>query len=214
MFYRNREEAGKKLAAELRGKTRADALVMAIPRGGVVVGAEIAEMCRLPMDLVIPRKLGAPQNPEVALGAVAQDGTLVLNEKLLALLGLAADDLKPLVEKEVREIERRMRLYRGRAAYPDYRGREIILVDDGIATGYTVLAALRFIKKHLRAGRLILAVPVAPAEAVAELRPEVDELLCPLAAGDFQAVGQFYLDFSQTEDRQVIDKLEKYREGD
>ncbi|OAT79475.1 phosphoribosyltransferase [Desulfotomaculum copahuensis] len=211
MRYQNRAAAGRILAAALKTVIKNSAVVLAIPRGGVVVGAEIADRYNLPLDLVIPRKVGVPANPEVALGAVAQDGTLAVNRELLAWLGLGGNELSALVREQVAEIKRRMELYRGRPDYPAYHGRQIILVDDGVATGYTVLAALRFVRKQFAPPELILAVPVAPKETAARLEQEVDRLVCPLIPDDFQAVGQYYDNFNQTEDWEVIRLLQKHR---
>lgn len=211
MRYQDRTGAGRILAGELKPFINGESLVLAIPRGGVAVGAEIAGLYNVPLDLVIPRKIGVPANPEVALGAVAQDGTLVVNQELIDYLGLTQNELAQLIRDQVAEIKRRMRLYRGRADYPDYRGRRIILTDDGIATGYTALAALRYIRNQFRPAELILAVPVAPPETVAMLEKETGRLICPLVPADFHAVGQYYEDFDQTEDQEVILVFQKYR---
>ncbi|MBE3587880.1 MAG: phosphoribosyltransferase [Thermoanaerobacteraceae bacterium] len=206
-MFVDRVDAGRRLAARLRGICGRDGLVLAIPRGGVVVGAQIARELGLPLDVVIPRKVGAPHNPEVAIGAVTQDGTTFYNRTLLDFLGLGEDDLQEQVELQKKEIRRRMLLYRGKVDYPDYSGRQVILVDDGIATGYTVLAALRWIRRQFAPGELILAVPVAPADVVDRLAGEVDQLVVLLVPEDFYAVGQFYQDFSQTTDEEVIGLL-------
>ncbi|WP_152947657.1 phosphoribosyltransferase [Desulfofundulus thermobenzoicus] len=206
-IFVDRVDAGRQLAARLRGICGRDGLVLAIPRGGVVVGAQIARELGLPLDVVIPRKVGAPHNPEVAIGAVTQDGTTFYNRTLLDFLGLGEDELQEQVELQKKEIKRRMLLYRGRVDYPDYSGRQVILVDDGIATGYTVLAALRWIRRQFAPGELILAVPVAPTDVVDRLGEEVDRLVVLLVPEDFYAVGQFYQDFSQTTDEEVITLL-------
>lgn len=208
-IFVDRVDAGRQLAARLRGICGRDGLVLAIPRGGVVVGAQIARELGLPLDVVIPRKVGAPHNPEVAIGAVTQDGTTFYNRTLLDFLGLGEDELQEQVELQKKEIKRRMLLYRGRVDYPDYSGRQVILVDDGIATGYTVLAALRWIRRQFAPGELILAVPVAPTDVVDRLGEEVDRLVVLLVPEDFYAVGQFYQDFSQTTDEEVITLLSR-----
>ncbi|HHW43187.1 MAG TPA: phosphoribosyltransferase [Desulfotomaculum sp.] len=208
-MFVDRVDAGRQLAARLRGICGRDGLVLAIPRGGVVVGAQIARELGLPLDVVIPRKVGAPHNPEVAIGAVTQDGTTFYNRTLLDFLGLGEDELQEQVELQKKEIKRRMLLYRGRVDYPDYSGRQVILVDDGIATGYTVLAALRWIRRQFAPGELILAVPVAPTDVVDRLGEEVDRLVVLLVPEDFYAVGQFYQDFSQTTDEEVITLLSR-----
>ncbi|MEW6183267.1 MAG: phosphoribosyltransferase [Bacillota bacterium] len=207
-MYTNRADAGRQLALRLAGREFHDALVVSIPRGGVEVGAELAAALRLPLDIIIPRKIGAPFNPELAIGAVTQDGTAIFNDRLVAQVGLAEEDKEKLVAGTVAEINRRMCLYRGDRPPVSLAGREIILTDDGIATGYTVLAALRSIRKS-GPERIILAVPVAPEETIETLLPDVDEMVCLSMPYDFMAVGQFYLNFKQTTDAEVIDLLRK-----
>ncbi|SHI67508.1 phosphoribosyltransferase [Desulfofundulus thermosubterraneus] len=209
MVFADRVEAGKKLAMELAGTCKQNGVVLAIPRGGVVVGAEIARILGMTLDVIIPRKIGAPHNPEVAIGAVTQDGITFFNKPLLNFLELEEKDLARMVEREKREIERRMLLYRGQMEYPDYSGRCIIVVDDGIATGYTVKAALRWIRQKFKPQKLILAVPVAPQDTLDRLEDEVDQLVVLETPDDFYAVGQFYLDFSQTTDQEVIQILKE-----
>lgn len=203
MLFKNREEAGRRLAERLAREDLPDGLVLGIPRGGVVVAAAVARALNLPLDIIVPRKIGAPGNPEYAIGAVTQDGTVIYNPALLRSMRLEEAALKRQVEAEIREIERRMTLYRGTRVPPDCQGRTVILVDDGIATGYTVLAALRSLRRA-GARKTVLAVPVAPPESLQRLEPEVDRLLCLESPADFYAVGQFYLDFGQTTDEEVI----------
>lgn len=209
-MFENRADAGRRLLAGLKKIKLTDAVIMCIPRGGVVVGAELARDLDAPMDLVAPRKIGAPANPEMAVGAVAQDGSTYLNERLVDMLGIARGDLDGLIEKEVKEIERRMTGYRGSTEYPDYKKNTIILVDDGAATGYTMLAAAEFARKELKPARLVIAVPVAPPDTLELFAQVADEVVCLLSAADFYAVGQFYRDFSQTTDREVLSILDKY----
>ncbi|SHF48805.1 Predicted phosphoribosyltransferase [Desulfofundulus australicus DSM 11792] len=211
MVFADRADAGRQLAGKLTGACKQKGIILAIPRGGVVVGAEISRQLDLPLDLVIPRKIGAPHNPEVAIGALTQDGTTVFNHQLLAVLGLKEKDVAGLVEEQRKEIERRLVLYRGDKEYPDYSGRCIIVVDDGIATGYTVIAALRWIRQKFRPEKLILAVPVAPVDSLDRLEKEVDQLVVLMAPEDFYAVGQFYQDFRQVTDREVIQLLKERR---
>lgn len=207
MLFADRVDAGRRLAAELKGACPGDGVVLAVPRGGVVVGAEVARELGFPLDVVIPRKIGAPQNPELAIGAVTQDGAVYLNRPLMAALGIGEEEVAALVKKEEAEIERRMRLYRGSTEYPDYRERCVIVVDDGVATGYTITAALRWVRKKFSPSKLILAVPVAPQETVLRLKDEVDQLVVLFSPADFYAVGQFYRDFSQTSDQEVVELL-------
>lgn len=209
-MFRDRVDAGRRLAARLAEEDLSGGLVLGIPRGGVVVAAAVAAELALPLDIIVPRKIGAPRNPELAVGAVTQDGTVIYNDRLLQRLMLRADDLEGQVQQEIKEIERRMTLYRGSRVPPELAGRTVILIDDGIATGYTVLAALRSLR---RAGpqRIILAVPVAPPETLERLKPEVDRIVCLEAPDDFYAVGQFYLHFDQNSDQEVIDLLQAGR---
>ncbi|MDI6630804.1 MAG: phosphoribosyltransferase [Bacillota bacterium] len=207
-MFADRTDAGRQLAESLAGRAYPGGLVLAIPRGGVVVGAEIARALQLPLDIIIPRKIGAPHNPELAIGAVTQDGTAIFNEALLAQFYLSPEEREHLISTAVAEIDRRMRLYRGDRPPVSWRDRTVILTDDGIATGFTVVAALRSLQK---AGprKIILAVPVAPPDTLERLRSEVDELVCLLAPEFFMAVGQFYRHFDQTTDAEVIALLKE-----
>lgn len=211
MIFRDRVDAGRRLAAAIKeeGRPLENGVVLAVPRGGVVVGAEIARELGLPLDLVIPRKIGAPHNPEAAIGAVAQDGTTFFDRHVLGLLGLREEDLAGKVAEQTKEIRRRMVKYRGRDDYPPYDGKKIILVDDGVATGYTLLAAIRSIKKMFRPEELVLAVPVAPYDTLEMLSREVDRVVCLSTPASFYAVGQFYEDFAQTTDGEVIALLKE-----
>ncbi|MEW6662466.1 MAG: phosphoribosyltransferase [Bacillota bacterium] len=201
MLFKDRREAGEKLAARLKGLGD-KVLVLAIPRGGVVVAAPVARVLNAPLDVIIPRKVGAPINPEVAIGAVTQDGYVLWNEELMGRLGLNEADMQPAVEETLQEIKRRLLFYRGDSPPPVIQGKTVILVDDGIATGFTVKAALRSIARQ-EPSWLILAVPVAPAEVIPEMAAEVDEVVCLASPEPFYAVGQFYEDFDQTTDKEV-----------
>lgn len=207
-MFKDRHDAGEKLARELRGKISNPAIVLAIPRGGVVVAASVAEELQLPLDIIIPKKIGAPYHPEVAVGAVTQDGTAIYNEFLMARLGITAKDLESSVERNINEINRRMTAYRGKADGPDLAGKNVILVDDGIATGSTVMAALKSLQNS-GSKSIILAVPVASPDAVSILRQEVDILVCLESSEPFYAVGQFYENFAQTDDDEVINLLKR-----
>lgn len=210
IIFRNRREAGRQLAEEMWGRDWSDAIVMAIPRGGVVIGAEIAEQFGLPLDLIIPRKIGLPFNPEVAVGAVGQDGTVYLNEEFIEKLNISRAEWEQIIEKEIREIKRRMFAYRGSDLYPStYQGKSFIITDDGIATGYTILAAARTIKRMFNPRQLTVAIPVAPAEVLKQIQKELNYVYCLYSPTDFWAVGQFYQDFSPVEDEEVIAILQK-----
>ena len=207
MVFRDRVEAGTMLAEAIRKSAFDDGVVLAIPRGGVVVGAQVARMLKAPLDLIIPRKIGTFHNPEAAVGAVAQDGTAIFNHSVLKMMGLREDDLQDVIDEQVAEIRRRMKMYRGQEDYPSYDNKQVVLVDDGIATGYTVKAALRSVRKMFSLKKLILAVPVAPADTLDALRSDVDEVICLFTPEVFYAVGQFYMDFSQVSDEEVIELL-------
>ena len=209
ILFEDRADAGKKLADIMEEYKSTDTLILAIPRGGLIVGVEIARRFNLEIDLIIPRKIGAPFNPEMAVGAVTQDKTVILNCLLLDRLGLREEDLKDQITQEVKEIDRRMRLYRKSNHYPEYKQKNIILVDDGIATGYTVFASINSIKKIFNPDNVILAVPVAPFEIIEKLKSMVNIIKCLHIPEDFYAVGQFYKNFGQTSDQEVIDLMEE-----
>ncbi|NPV92453.1 MAG: phosphoribosyltransferase [Firmicutes bacterium] len=208
MRFADRREAGQMLAQEIKGKDYQDVLILAVPRGGVVVAQPIARELKAPLDLIIPRKLGAPSNPELAIGAVAPDGGALLLQGY-ERFGLSQDSLKRLIEKETSEIRRRMNAYRGDRPMPETAGKTVILVDDGIATGFTVEAGIQYLRRQ-PVKKLVLAVPVAPPDTIERLRPQVDEIVCLQTPSEFYAVGQFYRDFSQTTDQEVIEILKGF----
>jgi putative phosphoribosyl transferase len=210
MRFRDRTQAGRLLAAELRRFAGRDPVVLALPRGGVPVGFEIARALGAPLDLVLVRKIGAPHQPELAVAAVV-DGEqmeIVVNEDVAASLQLPKGYVEQQAARQVEEIERRRRLYLGERERVAVEGRTALVVDDGIATGATVRASLRAVRRR-KPGRLVLAVPVAPPEAVESLRHEVDEVVCLHTPDDLYAIGQFYDDFSQVEDDEVRELLER-----
>ena len=208
MLYRDRREAGRTLARMLtRYAGRDDVLVLALPRGGVPVGYEIARALGVPLDVFIVRKLGLPGHEEFAMGAIASGGVRVLNESI-AGLGVPESMIDEVTAKERRELERRERDYRGERPAPAVRGRTVILVDDGLATGATMRAAAAALR--LQGPRqLVVAVPVAAPESCEEFRGEVDEIVCARTPEPFHAVGLWYEDFSQTSDAEVRDLLER-----
>lgn len=208
MIFQDRREAGQRLAAALVHYRDRRPFVLAIPRGGVVVGYEVAAALGAPLDVVVPRKLRAPYNPELAVGAVAHDGSVYLDSPLVSHLDVTEEYLREESARQLEEIRRRMQLYRGDRPAPVLEGTTAILVDDGIATGSTMIAALRA-TRAAHPARLVAAIPVAPAEGVAVLRREADEAICLHAPSMFYAVGQFYIDFAQTEDDQVIELLRR-----
>ncbi|MBP9955795.1 MAG: phosphoribosyltransferase [Pseudomonas sp.] len=199
----DRMAAGRALAGLLEGYRGSDAMVLALPRGGVPVAWEIARALDLPLDLLPVRKLGMPGHAEYALGAIAGGGVRVLNPQ--ALHGAAPDPeyLEQVTARERRELERREQLYRGERPPPSLRGRTVLLVDDGLATGATMRAAVQAVRRQAPA-RIVLAVPVASREALAELRARVEEIVCPLVPDWLSSIGEWYLDFAQTEDARVL----------
>jgi putative phosphoribosyl transferase len=200
----DRRDAGGYLSAAL-GEVLSrddDVVVLAIPRGGVEVGAVVAETLGAPLDVVIPRKVGAPGNPELGLGAVA-DGVEVLDAGLIAALGVDDDYLRREVARQMEEIRRRTDAYRGGRRAADLHGKVAVVVDDGVATGGTAVAALRWARAH-GAKRVVLAVPVAPAEGVRRLRAEADDVVALIAPVHFFAVGQWFGDFPQVSDERVV----------
>lgn len=206
MRFRDRTDAGRVLAARLVHLRQAEPVVVGLPRGGVPVAAEVAEALEAQLDVVLVRKVGAPDREELAVGAVGEDGVTVRNDVVLRELGLIWDDLADQVEREREEIRRRAAMLRP-GPRPDLRDRTVILVDDGIATGATVIAALRILR-DLGAAHIVLAVPVAPPESLRALAPLADEIVCPATPRRFTAVGQWYDDFTQVPDDQVRKLLE------
>jgi putative phosphoribosyl transferase len=209
IVFRDRREAGQQLAAALqRYAGRSGGLILAIPRGGVVVGLEVSLALRLPLDVLITRKLGAPDNPELALGALAETGFVYLNEDLLLAYPSLATAIEPQRVEQEQEITRRRQLYRAGRMLPSLRGRTVILVDDGVATGATFLASIQTLKAS-DVGHLVAALPVAPAETVRLIGDRVDECVVVDSPYPFYAVGQHYADFSQVTDQQAAECLGK-----
>lgn len=206
--FADRQDAGRQLAAELARFKQEHPVVLAIPRGGVPVGFEIAKALGAELDIVLVRKIGSPYQPELAVGAVVdgERAETVWNREILEALELSEDALEGEVARQLQEIERRRIAYIGARPRSTIGGRVAIVVDDGIATGATVRAALRAIRRN-KPKRLVLAVPVAPPETVDSLRNEVDELVCLETPDPFWAIGQFYVEFPQLTDAQVTDLL-------
>ncbi len=209
MIYRDRIEAGKRLATQLTEYAdRADVLVLALPRGGVPVAFEVAKVLHAPLDIFLVRKLGVPGHEELAMGAIATGGVRVLNKDVMRYARIPDEVIDRVAAKEQRELERRERLYRGDRPAPDVRGRTVILVDDGLATGSTMRAAAVALRVQ-QPQQIVVAVPVAAAATCDEFRDEVDEVVCAVTPEPFQAVGLWYEDFSQTTDKEVHDLLER-----
>lgn len=212
-LFRDRAHAGRLLADSLCGYAdRPDVMVLALPRGGAPVAYEVAKALHAPMDVFLVRKLGVPGHEELAMGAIATGGARVLNYSVVQGLGISGGVIEAVAEQEQREIERRELAYRGDRPAPDVRGRSVILIDDGLATGATMRAAVAALRQ-LEPERVVVAVPTASPEACAELREEVDEMICTFTPEEFYGVGMWYEDFSQTTDDEVRDLLERERTG-
>jgi predicted phosphoribosyltransferase len=213
LHFRDRREAGRVLAEGLRNYTdRDDVIVLGLPRGGLPVAYEVARALGAPLDVFIVRKLGVPGFEELAMGAIASGGARVLNEHVLAQLDDSDEALARATETETRELERRETEYRGGHPAPELRGKTVILVDDGLATGATMRAAVMALRERGIA-RCVVAVPVAAPDTCAELAEEVDELVCAMTPAGFHAVGQFYENFLQTTDSEVRELLARGAEG-
>jgi len=210
MIFKDRRHAGRLLAAEVSKLGLEDVIVLAIPRGGVPVAYEVAKILRAPLDVVIARKIGAPGFSEYAIGAVSADGAPVLDVPAIVSLRVPREYIERETAAKAEEVKERMESYRGALPYPSVEGKTLVVIDDGIATGSTVKAAVRWLRR--RNPRLIvLATPVAPPETIRELSSEVDRVVCLSTPSAFSAVGEFYEDFSQLEDSDVIEILREHR---
>jgi putative phosphoribosyl transferase len=206
-MFRNREEAGRILADKLtRYRNDPTALILALPRGGVAVGYQLSLALHVPLDVFITRKIGAPGNPEYAIGAVAETGSRYLNQEAVSSFGLSRHELDRLIHVQEKEIARRKDLYRQGRPLPQLTGHTVLLVDDGIATGSTFLASALAIR-NLQPRRLVAVIPVGPPSTIREVRSHVDELVILMTPDPFYAVGNFFTDFTQVEDRDVIQYL-------
>lgn len=203
MLLQNRAEAGQKLALQLAKYKNEAPVVFGIPRGGVVVAAEVAKKLGAPLDVLIVRKIGAPGQEETAIGAVMPDGTTLLDEEMIALRRIPREYIDNAVAMQIEEIKRRKKLYQRKERALDIKEKTVILADDGIATGYTIEAAIRGLRRYAPR-TVIVAAAVAPAEVVSRLRQSADEVVCLATPEPFFAVGQFYRDFAQTSDEEVI----------
>lgn len=209
MTFHDRQEAGKKLSlALLKYKNNQNTVVLGLPRGGVVVAAEVAKALGLPLDIIVIRKMGAPMNSELAIGATDELGHTVLNEEIIESLEISENYLKEVKQKEQKIAEDRLNRYRGNKVPLSLKGKVAILIDDGLATGATMKAAIHSAKGK-KAKKVIVAVPVAPAETIEKLRKEADEIICLDMPVFFGAVGAFYEIFDQTSDEEVIELLKE-----
>ncbi len=204
-YFKDRIDGGMQLLPLLQRYAHAkNAIVVGLPRGGVVTAFAVAKGLDLPLDIVVPRKIGAPDQPELAVGALTEDGTVIFNDDIMRELNLSADDLRDTIEQEKEEAQRRLTLYRAGMKPRDFKGKTVIVVDDGIATGATMRAALASLRAQ-GASKLIVAAPVGARDALKEL--DADEIHCPLVSDYFPGIGYFYQEFAQTTDQQVITLL-------
>ncbi len=202
VVFRDRAEAGKRLAVALAVYRGKDVIVLGIPRGGVVVADEVARVLGAPLDVIVTRKIEAPGEPEYALGAVTQDGEVILDRQAAESLGASRRYLEDVVRRKRDEVDQRVKAFRGSAQYPELDGRTVIIVDDGIATGSSVEAAIMSVKRR-KPKAVVVAVPVAPGDVVESLRDEGNTVVCLQTPGHFLAIGEFYEDFSQVDDAEV-----------
>jgi putative phosphoribosyl transferase len=203
----DRGDAGRQLAQRLASLANESPVVLALPRGGVPVAAEIATALDAPLEILAVRKLASPHNPEFGIGALVEDGTLVVDHEAARVLGLSNGELEQIVADEAGELVRRVRAYRDERSPLDLEGRTVIVVDDGVATGLTDTAALRAVRRR-KPRRVVLAVPVCAPEALERLEAEADEVVCLQVPRLLRSVSQHYLDFSQVSDREVLDALQ------
>ncbi|KMT21938.1 phosphoribosyltransferase [Clostridium cylindrosporum] len=209
-MFIDRKDAGEKLSVVLEKFKDDNPIVLAIPRGGIVTAYDTIKRLGFDWDLIIPRKIGAPQNKEVAIGAISLDGTYLFNERYLDMLNISHDYLGEEISKQTEEIKRRLKKYKGNEDFPDVNKRTVIIIDDGIATGFTIQAAIESIKKH-NAKKIILAVPVGAQDVISQLEEIVDEVICLIVPYDFYAVGAYYENFQQTTDEEVINIVDELK---
>jgi len=205
--FRDRAEAGRLLGAELASRNpQKDSIILALPRGGVPVGFEVARALAAPLDVVVVRKLGVPWQPELAMGAIASGGVRILDEKLIRQKGIPPEEIETVAAREVEEVERRELLYRGNRPPLELRNRPVVLVDDGLATGSSMLAAVKCVKS-LQPSNVTVAVPVASRQACTLIRDEAGDCVCLATPTPFNAVGEWYQNFRQTSDTEVRELL-------
>ena len=222
IIFQDRIDAGKRLSKELswlkqdqlkeeRDRTQQSIVILAIPRGGVIIGDVIATELDAKLDIIVSRKIGAPDNPELAIGAVMPDGSYFLNQRLVNMLNVPQDYIKIQAHEQIKEIDRRLMAYRGSKEYDnEFEGKAVVLVDDGIATGATMTASAKWIKNKQQCKRLVISVPVAPAEILDDLNQVANEVIVLYTPEPFIAIGRFYEDFAQVSDNEVKEIMRKY----
>ena len=206
--FADRRDAGRKLAARLDKYAGDNPIVLALPRGGVPVGYEIAKALHAPLDVFVVRKLGAPQQPELGIGAIAPGGLLILDADLVRDLGIPEEVINRIVSNETAEMERRLHRFRGDRPLPDLKDRTVLLVDDGLATGVTAYAAIKALRQ-VGPRQIVLAIPVCATQTAHMIAPQVSEIVCLMTPPEFLAVGLWYANFEQTSDEEVIELLEQ-----
>jgi len=209
-MFLDRMDAGEKLADSLYKFKDEDVIVLAVPRGGLAIAYDTIKRFGLKWDLIIPRKIGAPHNKEFAIGAVSVDGSYFLNKEYVKMLGISQDYIEKEVLEQISEIKRRMKEYRGKDTFPEVKDKTVIIIDDGIATGFTILAVIKAVKKQ-GAKKIILAIPVGPRETIEEFKEIVDEVICLYIPEKFYAVGSYYENFEQVTDAEVFKIIHELR---
>ena len=207
MIFENRQEAGKQLAQKLRKLVRDRPIILALPRGGVPVGYEIARLLHAPLEVIVVRKIGAPDNSEFGIGAIAEGGIKILDEPVVEFIGLSKKELNKLIKKEEKELRRRVAIYRDNKQLSDLSGRTVIIVDDGLATGITARAAISSVKQK-KPKQIIFAAPVCAYETIQDLGLLKDKVICLVAPRDMVAIGLWYQNFDQLSDKQVKEMLD------
>jgi putative phosphoribosyl transferase len=222
IIFQDRIDAGKRLAKKLswlkqdqlkeeRDRRQQSIVILAIPRGGVIIGEVIASELDAKLDIIVSRKIGAPDNPELAIGAVMPDGSYFLNQRLVNMLNVPQEYIQIQAHEQIKEIDRRLMAYRGSKEYDnEFEGKAVVLVDDGIATGATMTASAKWIKNKQQCKRIVIAVPVAPAEILDDLNRVADEVIVLYTPEPFIAIGRFYEDFAQVSDNKVKEIMRKY----
>jgi len=202
-MFVDRKDAGEKLSIVLAKFKDENPIILAIPRGGIVTAYNTIKIFEFEWDLIIPRKIGSPNNKEIAIGAIYLDETYLFNEKYIDMLNISQEYIKKEIFEQTEEIKRRLNKYKGNDNFPDVKNKTVIIIDDGIATGFTIQAAIKYIKKH-DAKKIILAVPVAPQNTISQLEKIVDEVICLFIPYEFYAVGSYYKNFEQTTDEEFF----------